>query len=618
MVLDINRLLITIGALLVVTLFLKKLAEQKTNIYYHKNGVLYLGFLGVGVIVVMDVITSVFYAPAESFRFVGYDTFLFMPLTAIMVAAFAFSMTEIARIMEKFGYKGGGVYSFSYMVFGRSVSLIAAASILVDYVNTAAISAISAIENLEGLIAVPGIVKLGLEIGIVWAIAVLNILGIKENSKVTFYLFAFICYVLGVTIFLGFYNLGANEISLAVSSLAHTSDKLASGSLLNSYNLIIIGIGSTILAYSGIESVLQTSKLTESWKTIKNAYIFLIIFIGVVTPTLSILALSTVKDPLGADANLLPVFADAVGGPLLSFFIAVAAFTALVFAVNTATIAGVELISTMSERFGLRRPLIKNRHGAKYRLIIFMALFFSVVILMTGGSQATVADMYAIGLVATFVINLAALLVFRFTQGFSHIKEYKSSFLKNLALLAVFLSVFVYLIAHKQTGAVFWALTSIFMLFLGLTLKDYVKEKKDEGSEAFNTKFDVISEVDKIKSKKVHIVFLRPFEPPRSRSDDCVFVTFGLGRLPAPDKMARNHFLLPLASYLTIDVKIEELLRSLEEWYPEREFTVHFNWPTSSWRSRLYLAIMINRILKLPTKLPHLKFAIEHAPYGRH
>jgi amino acid transporter len=609
-----QKAIIIVAAFFVVTLFLKKLKANKDSIYYHKNGTLYLGFLGVGVITVMDVITSIFYAPAESFRFVGYDTILFMPMTAIIVAAFAFSMTEIARIMEKFGYKGGGVYSFSYMVFGRSVSLVAAASILVDFVNTAAISAIAAIENVGSIFTVSAPVKIALEIAIIWVVATLNILGIKQNSKVTFYLFAFICYVLGVTILLGFYNLDAKSVNLIFLSLSNASYKLTSGGLLDFSNIVVIGIGSTILAYSGIESVLQTGKLTESWRTIKSAYIFLIVFIGIVTPTLSILALVSVENPLTVGTTLMPTFANIVGGALLTFFIAVVAFLALVFAINTATVAGVELISVMADKFGLKKPQIENKHGAKYRLIIFAATFFSIVILMTGGSQAMVADMYAIGLVATFVINLAALLVFRFTQGFSHVKEYKSSFFKNIALFALFVAVFIYLISHKQNGAIFWALASIFVLLIGLGLKDFVKEKKDEGSERFDNKFSVVTEVGTIEANEVHIVFLRPFEKPRHVTANSVFVTFGLGRMPAPDKMARNHFLLPLNSYLTMDVKIEELLHSLEDWYSEKTFVVHFNWPTSQWRKRLYLAVMINRIMKLPTKLPHLRFAIEYHP----
>ncbi len=609
---DLIKILICFGCIVAITYFLRLLKSKRDNISYTKNGIVYLGFLGVGVITVMDVITSVFYAPAESFRFVGYDSILFMPLTALIVAAFAFSMTEIARIMEKFGYKGGGVYSFSYMVFGRNVSLVAAASILVDYVNTAAISAISAIENLDGFSGLSDTAKLLLELGIVWGIALLNILGIRENSKVTFYLFGFVCYILGITIVLGFYDMDSMQARVVVSSITITSGKLFSG--VDSFvTMLVVGIASTILAYSGIESVLQTRKLTESWRVIKGAYIFLIVFIGVVTPTLSLLAITAVPDPKISDTNLIPTFAAAVGGEYLSFLIAAAAFVALTFAVNTAMVAGTELVSTMAERFGIKKIATKNRHGNEYRIVIFLALFFSSVIVATGGSQAMVADMYAIGLVATFIINLSGLIVFRFTQGFSHIKEYKSSFFKNVILLVIFSAVFLYLVSHKQNGAIFWALASMGMLFLGLVLKDFMRKEEGRFSK-FDTRFSVVSEIDKVEAKEIQIVFLRPFERPRKIKSDSIFITFALGRMPTPDKMAKNHFILPLESYLSIDTQIKELLRSLEDWYPEKKFSVHFNWPTSSWRSRLYLAIMINRILKLPAKLPHLKFAIEHNP----
>lgn len=190
--------------------------------------------------------------------------------------------------------------------------------------------------------------------------------------------------------------------------------------------------------------------------------------------------------------------------------IAAAAFVALTFAVNTAMVAGTELVSTMAERFGIKKIATKNRHGNEYRIVIFLALFFSSVIVATGGSQAMVADMYAIGLVATFIINLSGLIVFRFTQGFSHIKEYKSSFFfKNVILLVIFSAVFLYLVSHKQNGAIFWALASMGMLFLGLVLKDFMRKRGGEVSK-FDTRFSVVSEIDKVEAK---------------RDTDCIFET---------------------------------------------------------------------------------------------
>lgn len=59
--------------------------------------------------------------------------------------------------------------------------------------------------------------------------ALLNILGIRENSKVTFYLFGFVCYILGITIVLGFYDMDSMQARVVVSSITITSGKLFSG-----------------------------------------------------------------------------------------------------------------------------------------------------------------------------------------------------------------------------------------------------------------------------------------------------------------------------------------------------------------------------------------------------
>ena len=47
-----------------------------------------------------------------------------------------------------------------------------------------------------------------------------------------------------------------------------------------------------ILAYSGIESVIQTAGLVRNWQDIRKAYWFLALTVGVVTPLISALALT--------------------------------------------------------------------------------------------------------------------------------------------------------------------------------------------------------------------------------------------------------------------------------------------------------------------------------------
>ena len=50
-----------------------------------------------------------------------------------------------------------------------------------------------------------------------------------------------------------------------------------------------------------------------------------------------------------------------------------------------------------------------------YRVHIMNATFFSAIVLIAGGQQAILAEMFAVGLVASFCINLGALLIYRYS-----------------------------------------------------------------------------------------------------------------------------------------------------------------------------------------------------------
>jgi len=156
---------------------------------FAKGGRWYLTWLSVGVITLMDELTSIFYAPAEAHRFIGMQAIFFIAFTSLIMRVLSTRMVEIAQILELHDIRGGGVYSFSYFVLGPVASFVAVASIMVDYILTACISTVSAVYNGTALFPIgPGIERV-LIIAIIWAIAGLNILGIRENARVTFGIF---------------------------------------------------------------------------------------------------------------------------------------------------------------------------------------------------------------------------------------------------------------------------------------------------------------------------------------------------------------------------------------------------------------------------------------------
>ena len=93
-----------------------------------------------------------------------------------------------------------------------------------------------------------------------------------------------------------------------------------------------------------------------------------------------------------------------------------ASFT-LIMAVNTAFVASSELIERIAHRYGFLWLIKTNRRNSLYRIHLINAALFSTIIFITSGSQMILADMYAIGLVASFCINMGALIIYRYLKG---------------------------------------------------------------------------------------------------------------------------------------------------------------------------------------------------------
>src|SRR5438094_347712 len=185
---------------------------------FAKGGKWYLTWFAVGLITLMDELTSIFYAPAEAHRFIGLPAIFFIAATPLLMRVLSTRMVEIAQILELHDIRGGGVYSFSYFVLGPVASFVAVASIMVSYILTACISTVSAVINGTAFLPLGPATEYGLILGVIWAIAGLNILGIRENARVTFGIFVVAAFVLVNLIALGFLHLAPGSPPIMLGS----------------------------------------------------------------------------------------------------------------------------------------------------------------------------------------------------------------------------------------------------------------------------------------------------------------------------------------------------------------------------------------------------------------
>jgi hypothetical protein len=185
------------------------LLRQRNLLSFNQGGRVWLTFLAVGVITLMDQYSSIFYAPAEAFRFIGLSAIIFIAVTSLLVRFICTRLTEIAEILESHDLIGGGVYSFSYLVLGPMVSFVAVSSIMVDYILTACISAVSAVANTASFLSLSHSSFLVGVLAIIWGVAGLNIIGIRENARFTFMIFIAAVFVILNLVASGLLNLDA-------------------------------------------------------------------------------------------------------------------------------------------------------------------------------------------------------------------------------------------------------------------------------------------------------------------------------------------------------------------------------------------------------------------------
>ncbi len=606
-----KTLVLGLVALTVVGVFLW-LFRKKDLLAYFSAGRWWLTWLSIAVITLMDELTSIFYAPSEAFRFIGTYAIPFIAITSLLMRFLSTRMIEIAEILEHHNIRGGGVYSFSYLTLGPTFSFIAVASIMVDYVLTACISTVSAVENGLTFMSLSPVLKLLIQFAVVWGIAGLNILGIKENARFTFGVFFIVALVLLLLVASALYEAPSTSWSMIGQSYTGAAEHVASKGFFGGYGFLIICISSCILAYSGIESVVQTAGLTKSWRDTSRAYIFLAITTGIFTPLLSSLVLSSGLNPNEHETDLITQFASALNGVPFGLVVGAIASVALIMAVNTAFVASSELMERVAHRYNFTWIVKTNERQSLYRVHILNAIFYSLIIVLTDGSQKILAEMYALGLVASFTINMGSLLYYRYFTGTKEIRAYNTSRAGTLVLFVILLSCFIYLGMSKPYGIALWSVAAVFFLIVGFRV---ARKRAPEIVHVAQTDspMQMVFALAEVPNDGVDIYFKRPLEGVDTQDPHVAFVTFYSPRRGIPHRVAANHYRFVLSGQSLFD-SITELLYVVKYELPDKKVTVHIGWPRSSWLDRLSIGVMVFSMMKLPDMFPEFHFMIEYLP----
>jgi amino acid transporter len=366
-----------------------------------------------------DAISSTAYATEEilfvtavgaSSLVLGLDALI--PISIAVAVLLAIVATSYRQTIHAYP-NGGGSYVVSRENLGESPSLVAGASLLVDYILTVAVSISAGVAAIVSIPAFEGLVhhRVPLALGLIAFITLANLRGVKESGR----LFAVPTYiyivVLTVMVVFGLVRSYLGDIGTVPFDKEAFEGVRETGGTLGLF-LILKGFSSGAVALTGVEAIsngvpafrrpeAKNAATTLTWM----ATILGSLFFGV-----SLLAHrlhpypshdETVFSQMGR-----VVFGDGPVYVLLQF----ATAAILVLAANTAY-ADFPRLSSIIARDGFLPRQFTNRGD---RLVfsngvLFLALAAAALIIAFGGITNALIPLYAVGVFTSFTLSQAGM-----------------------------------------------------------------------------------------------------------------------------------------------------------------------------------------------------------------
>jgi amino acid transporter len=355
-------------------------------------------------------------AAAPSSLLLGLDVLI--PIAILVAFLLAVVVTSYRQTI--FAYpSGGGSYVVCRENLGEMPSLVAGASLLVDYILTVAVS-ISA--GVAAIVSIPAFrdladQRVALGLALIVIISVANLRGIKESGRVfavpTYIYIVMVSALVGIGLWQSFFgNLGHVPFDPKESEVAFSGGSLG-------LFLILKGFSSGAVALTGVEAIsngVPAFRRPES-KNAATTMMFMAFTLGILFFGVSVLAHRTQPYPshdqtVFSQMGLL-VFGNGPVYVVLQF----ATAAILTLAANTAY-ADFPRLSSIIARDGYLPRQFANRGD---RLVfsngvLFLAGAAGVLIVAFGGLTNKLIPLYAVGVFTSFTLSQAGMVLHHRTE----------------------------------------------------------------------------------------------------------------------------------------------------------------------------------------------------------
>ena len=360
----------------------------------------------------LDALTSVAYGPEAIILVLavagGGALHLILPITIAIVALLAILVFSYRQVIDAYP-EGGGAYAVSRANLGAHTSLVAAASLVVDYTLTVAVSIAAGVASLQS--AFPGLdgATIPLCLGILLMITLLNLRGLGETARA--FLLPTLVFIVGLLAIIAvglIHPLGLNEAQQGTSQLPTTGLKAVT------ILLVLKAFSAGCSALTGVEAIANGVPLFREPRVVraKRTEMLLGFLLGVMLLGLAVLAKRWQIGPRSGQTVLSQIMAMAVGRGWAYYIVSITITIVLALAANT-SFGGLPVLASLVARDNYLPHLftIRGDRQTFANGIVVLAVLSGALLIAVDGNTNTLIPLFAIGVFIGFTLSQTGLVV---------------------------------------------------------------------------------------------------------------------------------------------------------------------------------------------------------------
>ncbi|MEV5832235.1 APC family permease [Nocardia sp. NPDC052112] len=350
----------------------------------------------------LDAMASVSYGP-EAIVLVlatagGAGLGMTLPVTLAIAALLAVLVASYRQVIAAFP-DGGGAYAVAKRHLGHRTSLVAAASLIVDYILNVAVSIAAGVAALTSAFPALHGYTVWICIAILVGVTALNLLGIRESARA--FMLPTIVFVAGIfAVLIG--GLMRSEPADVTSGAAAMGDMHTVGVL-----LLLKAFSSGCAALTGVEAIANAvpSFAKPKVKRAQRAEVALGALLGIMLIGLAVLIEKFSVHPIDGTTVLSQLTEAALGHGISYYIVQFATVVLLALAANT-SYGGLPTLTRiladdncLPHRFAVTSPRQVYRYG-----VLTLGVTAGVLLIGARGNMNALVPLFAIGVFVGFTI----------------------------------------------------------------------------------------------------------------------------------------------------------------------------------------------------------------------